>query len=147
MATAMARRNANQQPQQGSIGNVLRTAQNSMATMGMGPLVNQNQPQQSGIGSMFSSIMRGRNIGNQNQLTSTSINPGAFNTGTVGQLFNQNYVDPVLAQKKSSPLTQVMDNSVDPLTGQYIDPTLSQNLNPGTVDPTLDQDLTSLPQY
>ena len=40
-----------------------------------------------------------------------------------------------------------MDSSVDPLTGQYIDPTMTQDMNPGTVDPMLDQDLTSSPQY
>jgi len=118
-----------------------------------------------GPGGMFAGIMRGRNVANQNQLTSTAINPNAFNTGTVGQVFQSSptngYVDPILSQtqanpnwtgtpltqKKSSPLKQDMNSSVDPLTGQPIDPTMSQDLNPGTVDPMLDQDLTSSPQY
>lgn len=161
MATAIARRNASQQPQQGGIGNALRAAQ----TMGIGPVVNQNQPQPGGMGGVFASIMRGRNTANQNQLTSTAINPNAFNTGTVGQVFQSSptngYVDPILSQtkanpnwtgtpimqKKSSPLKQSIEDSMDPLTGQYIDPTLSQGLNPGTVDPMLDQDTTSLTQY
>ena len=110
---------------------------------------------------MLGSIMRGRNIANQNQLTSTPINPNAFNTSTTGQVFQSSptngYVDPILSetpgvgtpivQKKSSPLKQTMDSSVDPLTGQYIDPTMSQGLDPGTVDPMLDQEDTSLTQY
>ena len=180
--TAMNRINNNQQP--GGIGNALSAAQRGMSALGIGG-VNTNQPRTGVIGSalntariaaaargnqgtvpgspggMFRSMMQGRNATNQNQLASTTINPSAFNTGTVSQLFNSNttngYVDPVLSgtpgvgtpivQKKSSPLKQTMDGSVDPLTGQYIDPTMSQDLNPGTVDPMLDQDLTSLPQY
>jgi len=115
----------NQRSQQGSIGNALRAAQNGMSVMGIGGL-------QSGV---VGSVMRGRNIGNQNQLAPTSINPNAFNTGTVGQVFNQNYIDPVLSQKKSSPIKQTIDNSVDPLTGQFIDPTVGQGINPDVVDP------------
>ena len=148
-AAVMNRRNTNQQPRQGGIGNALRAAQNNMAVMGMGPVVSQNQPQPGGMSGMFASMMRGRNVANQNQLTSTAINPNAFNTGTVGQVFQSN-LNPVgipIMQKKSSPLKQVMDGSVDPLTGQYIDPTLDQGMNPGTVDPMLNQDITSLPQY
>lgn len=194
-AAAMVRRNNNQQPQQGGIGNALSAVQRGMSSMGMGATIN-SQPQQGGMGSMvsnainnvrasrenrgtipggasipggpggmFAKIMRGRNVANQNQLTSTAINPNAFNTGTVGQVFQSSptngYVDPILSQtqanpnwtgtpltqKKSSPLKQDMNNSVDPLTGQPIDPTMSQDLNPGTVDPMLDQDLTSSPQY
>jgi hypothetical protein len=105
--------------------------------------------------------MAGRSVLDTNQLTSTAINPSAFDTGTVGQVFNSNnvngYTDPTLSntqdimtpitQKKYSPLKQVMNNSVDPLTGQHIDPTMSQDLNPGTVDPMLDQEDTSLTQY
>ena len=182
-AAAMSKRgNNNQQP--GGIGNALSAAKRGMSALGMGG-VSTNQPKTGmfgsaintaraaaaarggqgtvpgGPGGMFRSIMQGRNAANQNQLASTTINPSAFNTGTVSQLFNSNttngYVDPVLSgtpgvgtpivQKKSSPLKQTMDGSVDPLTGQYIDPTMSQDLNPGTVDPMLDQDLTSLPQY
>ena len=182
-AAAMGKRsNNNQQP--GVIGNALSAAQRGMSSMGMGG-VNTNQPRTGVIGSalntariaaaargnqgtvpgspggMFRSMMQGRNAANQNQLASTTINPSAFNTGTVSQLFNSNttngYVDPVLSgtqgvgtpivQKKSSPLKQTMDSSVDPLTGQYIDPTMSQGLDPGTVDPMLDQEDTSLTQY
>lgn len=172
------------QPQQSGIGGAFSAMQRGMSSMGMGG-VNTNQPQTGMFGSiintaraaavarknqgavpgspggMFRSIMRGRNAGNQNQLASTTINPSAFNTGTVSQLFNSNttngYVDPILSetpgvgtpivQKKSSPLKQTMDGSVDPLTGQYIDPTMSQGLDPGTVDPMLDQEGTSLTQY
>ena len=179
---AMNRINNNQQ--QGGIGNALSAAQRGMSSMGMGG-VNTNQPRTGVIGSalnaariaatargnqgivpgnpggMLGSIMRGRNIANQNQLTSTPINPNAFNTSTTGQVFQSSptngYVDPILSetpgvgtpivQKKSSPLKQTMDSSVDPLTGQYIDPTMSQGLDPGTVDPMLDQEDTSLTQY
>lgn len=181
-ATAMNRIKANQQTQPGTIGGVFGAARNAAMNR-----INTNQQSQPGrIGGMFSaaraaaaaaggnqgavpgspggifrSIMQGRNAANQNQLASTTINPSAFNTGTVSQLFNSNttngYVDPILSetpgiatpimQKKSSPLKQVMDGSVDPLTGQYIDPTLDQGMNPGTVDPMLDQGDTSLTQY
>lgn len=186
-AAAMSKRgNNNQQP--GGIGNALSAAQRGMSALGMGG-VNTNQPQTGMFGSMINtariaaaargnqgavpgspggmlgSIMRGRNVANQNQLTSTPINPNAFNTGTTGQVFQSSptngYVDPILSQtqanpnwtgtpltqKKSSPLKQTMDDSVDPLTGQYIDPTMSQGLDPGTVDPMLDQEDTSLTQY
>jgi len=123
----------------GMIANAINKARAARANQG---------PSIPGVpGGMMASIMRGRNLGNQNQLSSTTINPSAFNTGTVGQVFNQNYVDPVLAQKKPSPLRQDISNSVDPMTGQYIDPTMSQGLDPGTVDPMLDQGDTSLTQY
>jgi len=98
--------------------------------------------------------MIGRNSTNVNQLQSTAINPKAFNTTVAGQLFNQNYVDPSLSantpltQKQNTPLKQVMDNSnMDPLTGQYIDPTLSQGTNPGTVNPMEVQNLQASTQY
>ena len=187
MAAAVAKTRANQQtqqPLQGRIGNALSAAQRGMSALGIGG-VNTNQPRTGVIGSalntariaaaargnqgtvpgspggMFRSMMQGRNAANQNQLASTTINPSAFNTGTVSQLFNSNttngYVDPVLSgtqgvgtpivQKKSSPIKQTIDDSVDPLTGQYIDPTMSQGLDPGTVDPMLDQEGTSLTQY
>lgn len=183
-AAAMSKRGSNNQ-QPGGIGNALSAAQRGMSALGMGG-VNTNQPQTGMFGSMintartaaaaargnqgtvpgspggmFRSAMLGRNAANQNQLTSTPINPNVFDTGTTGQLFNSNavngYVDPILsktpgvgtpiAQKKSSPLKQNMDTSVDPLTGQYIDPTMSQSLDPGTVDPMLGQEDTSLTQY
>lgn len=63
-------------------------------------------------------------VNNQNQLQYNTINPNAFDTSTVSKLFNS--------------------NNMDPLTGQYIDPTASQGLNPGTVNPMLDQNATSL---
>jgi hypothetical protein len=153
-AAAMARRNNNQQPQQGGMGSMVSNAINNVRASRANRGTIPGGASIPGVpGGMFAKIMRGRNVANQNQLTSTAINPGAFNTNVTGQLFNQNYVDPVLSgntpltQKKSSPLKQDMNNSVDPLTGQYIDPTMSQDLNPGTVDPMLDQDLTSSPQY
>lgn len=62
-------------------------------------------------------------VNNPNQLQYNTINPKAFDTNTVSNLFNTN---------------------IDPLTGQYIDPTASQGLNPGTVNPMLDQNATSL---
>jgi hypothetical protein len=143
IAAAVARKKANQQ--QGNIGNALDIAQNNMSSTGM---ANNNIASVGGIlGSTFGSFMQGRNINNQNQLASTNINPNAFNTGMVGRLFNQKYIDPVLAQKKSSPLKQDISNSIDPLTGQYIDPTISQGLDPGTVNPEITQDITSLTQY
>ena len=133
--------NTTNQPQTGMFGSMINTARIAAAARG-GQGTVPGSP-----GGMFRSIMQGRNATNQNQLASTPINPSAFNTGTVGQVFNQNYVDPVLTQKKSSPMKQTMDSSVDPLTGQYIDPTMSQGLDPGTVDPMLDQEDTSLTQY
>lgn len=157
-ATAINRIKVNQQTQPSAIGGVFGAARaaNAAAAAGGNQGIVPGSP-----GGMLGSIMRGRNVANQNQLSSTAINPSAFNTGTVSQLFNSNttngYVDPVLSgtpgvgtpivQKKSSPLKQTMDGSVDPLTGQYIDPTMSQGLDPGTVDPMLDQDATSLTQY
>ena len=118
------------------------------------------------IGNMFARIknpnVQNPNVQNTTQMQQTPINPNAFNTGLASQLFNQSntnngYVDPILSetpgvgtpivQKKSSPIKQTMDSSVDPLTGQYIDPTMSQGLDPGTVDPMLDQDITSSPQF
>lgn len=66
-------------------------------------------------------------VNNPNQLQYNTINPKAFDTNTTSKLFN--------------------NSNVDPLTGQYIDPTSSQGMNPGTVDPMSDQDLTSSPQY
>ena len=161
-AAAMARINNNQQTQPTTIGSIFgaaRTATNQQPGGMFGAAraaaaAKANQGTVPGTpGGVFVGIMRGRNVANQNQLTSTAINPSAFNTGTVGQVFNQNYVDPVLSgnapltQKKSSPLKQDMNNSIDPLTGQYIDPTMSQGLDPGTVDPMLDQEDTSLTQY
>ena len=65
-------------------------------------------------------------VNNPNQLQYNTINPKVFDTNTVSNLFN---------------------NNIDPLTGQYIDPTASQGLNPGTINPMLDQDTTSLTQY
>ena len=151
--------NTTNQPQTGMFGSMINTARIAAAARG-GQGTVPGSP-----GSMFRSVMRGRNAANQNQLTSTPINPNAFNTATTGQVFQSSptngYVDPILSQtqanpnwtgtpltqKKSSPLKQTMDGSVDPLTGQYIDPTMSQDLNPGTVDPMLDQEDTSLTQY
>jgi hypothetical protein len=66
-------------------------------------------------------------VNNPNQLQYNTINPKAFDTNTVSKLFS--------------------NSNVDPLTGQYIDPTSSQGMNPGTVNPTLDQEDTSLTQY
>jgi len=153
-AAAMARRNNNQQPQQGGMGSMVSNAINNVR---IGRTNKGTVPGNPSIpvvpGGMMASIMRGRNVANQNQLTSTPINPSAFNTNVTGQVFNQNQVDPLLngnaplTQKKSSPLKQDINNSVDPLTGQYIDPTMSQGLDSGTVDPMLDQDATSLTQY
>ena len=125
----------------------------------------QNTTQMTGA-QMFARIknpnVQNPNVQNTTQMQQTPINPNAFNTGLASQLFNQSntnngYVDPILSetpgvgtpivQKKSSPIKQTMDSSVDPLTGQYIDPTMSQGLDPGTVDPMLDQDITSSPQF
>jgi hypothetical protein len=120
----------------------------------------QNTPRMTGA-QMLARIQN-PNVQNTTQMQQTPINPNAFNTGLASQLFNQSntnngYVDPILSetpgvgtpivQKKSSPIKQTMDSSVDPLTGQYIDPTMSQGLDPGTVDPMLDQDITSSPQF
>jgi hypothetical protein len=66
-------------------------------------------------------------VNNPNQLQYNKINPNAFDTNTASKLFNS--------------------SNTDPMTGQYIDPTKSQGMNPGTVDPMLDQNLTSSPQY
>jgi len=66
-------------------------------------------------------------IQNPNQLQYNTINPKAFDTNTASKLFS--------------------NSTADPMTGQYIDPTLSQGLNPGTVDPMLGQGDTSLTQY
>lgn len=152
----------NQRSQQGSIGNAVQMANNNAQSTipgNVGGMVsrligNRNK----GIvpvnpRSMVGSIMQGRNIANQNQLTPTAINPNAFNTGTVGQVFQSSptngYVDPILSQtqanpnltgtpiiqKKSSPIKQTIDSSVDPLTGQFIDPTVGQGINPDVVDP------------
>ena len=72
--------------------------------------------------------VQGQNLNqNPNQLQYNNVNPKAFDTNTTSKLFS--------------------NSNVDPLTGQYIDPTSSQGMNPGTVNPMLDQDLTSSPQY
>lgn len=67
------------------------------------------------------------NINNPNQLQYNTINPNAFDTDTTSKLFNT--------------------SNMDPLTGQYIDPTLSQGLNPGTINPVITQGLSASTQY
>jgi len=139
--TGIGRANTNQ-PQTGITGSMINAAR-----VAAGNTTRRNTGSFLGNpSSMVNSIMRGRNTTNQNQLTPTAINPRAFNTRTVGQVFNPITNSP-LAQEKSSPLKQDMNNSVDPMTGQYIDPTMSQGLDPGTVDPMLGQEDTSLTQY
>ena len=64
---------------------------------------------------------------NPNQLQYNNINPKAFDINTTSQLFS--------------------NSNMDPLTGQYIDPTLSQGTNPGTVNPMEVQNLQASTQY
>lgn len=58
---------------------------------------------------------------NPNQLNYNSINPNAFDVNTTAKLFNS--------------------NNTDPLTGQFIDPTLTQGLSPGTINPIAGRNL------
>ncbi len=82
------------------------------------------------INKMINNLNQVQNTGstvNPNQLQYNNINPKAFDTNVTSQLFN--------------------NSNVDPMTGQYIDPTLSQDLNPGTVNPMQSPNMRTSTQY
>lgn len=131
IAAARNRINTNQQSQPGRIGTMVGATQAAATARG-------NQSVVSGSpGGMFRSIMQGRNVTNQNQVSSgyvdpilsstsqTPINPQGFtNQNNIGGVFGQAISNTYNRQVgQGSPLMQ----TIDPLTGENIDPTMDQS--------------------
>ena len=108
---------------------------------GINNISNNNKSVVSGLGNIASNLAMSLNTKtNMNQRPQTPISPKAFsNQGTIANLYGSSM--PRTFNRNMSPLAQTLD----PLTGQIIDPTMSQDTS--NMNPVIQGDTVAPPPY